>query len=255
MNLLTMVMVMLVVYTVFNVLVLSKQRQKGNEISNLLDVFQEEDTFFSKASELIEKETTPGTKEKIRVLKLWGEAYYGKEDAFKQTLNDLDVTNMFMKAKNPIEAYEDAFFYLCMAIPNRLYSDGKMALLDLLENKMDVYKETLENTLVYRIGKENSKFYHRQDDFGKGFLESVIEGEYAGFTYSKQLIGIYKDVVSTVLAAIYKEEGNKAKLEEQYPFLERFQQSALGERMLKELKIELPKKEEESSEEKGEEKE
>lgn len=252
MNIFTFVIIVLIVYTISNIFLLSKQKKQGNQIMDLLGVFDQPETFFTKANEILESEVPAITKEKTKVLKLWGEAFYDKDEDFKKSLEEIEITQLLVEAKNPVEANEDAFYYLCMAIPNNFYSKKKFELMDLLDKKIDEHKDILEKQLVYAIGKENQKFYKGQDDLGKTFLEKVIEGDYAGYMYSKQLIGLYKNVVSAVLACIYKNEGNEEKLKEQYPFLEVFVDSAAGRRMINELGVELPsedKKEEETEEE------
>lgn len=244
MNIYTIVMIVAIMYILMNIFTMSKTRKKGNDLVDLIQSLNDEEAFFTKANEIIGKEEAPTFAQKVRILKLFGEAHYERFEDFKETLKDIDLSKLFVNGKNPIEANEDAFYYMCMAIPNKLYSVQHFDELKLLNEEVDTYKELLEKELVYKIGCEMRKFYFHEEDRGQAFLEGVLEGEYEGYVYSKQLIGLYKSVTSLILAAIYREDGNEEKFQEQLPMVESFATSPAGERMAKELNMPLSKEEE-----------
>ena len=89
--------------------------------------------------------------------------------------------------------------------------------------------------MLYTLSKENEKFYKNEDDLGKSFYEKVLNGEYSEYKYSKQLIGLYKNIISAMLAAIYKKEDNTEKFKEILLDVREFAKTPLGDRWIKEL--------------------
>ena len=77
-------------------------------------------------------------------------------------------------------------------------------------------------------------------------MESFLEGEYGGYKYSKQRIGLYKNCEEALLAKMYEEENNTERLEECMEEIKTFgTKTRLGIRWLKEVGLSYPEEPEE----------
>ena len=252
MNVTLVINVFLIVLTLFfasKILKLSGRTKENKKMLKILDSFDDRDTFFSSADEFISTEKNQEFVNKVAVLRLWGDAYYERDEEFRTHLQEVNIDGLLNPdGKNRgYEMNEDSFFYLYLAIPNRLYYRKRDDLRSLLYERMEAYEAANENALLRKICQENKKFYDRKDDFGKSFIKSLLDGEYGGFKYSKQLIGLYKHCEEGILAVILKEEGDEEGCEECMNNLSDFAKNTrLGKRWTKELGIEL--KDEETAE-------
>ena len=239
------------VYMFYRVFQLSGRGRLNKEMLKILDKIDNRDEFFASADEFIEVSKDPEYGQKVRVLRLWGDVFYERDEEFKEHLEDLNIDILLQPAKKNqgFANNEDSFFYLYEAMPNRLYSRGRRDLRKLLDEKLSSYEEVNGDTLLKRLHDENAKFYDRTGDQGQEFIKSLLAGEYAGYRYSKQLIGLYKNCEEAILAAQYKEAGNTEGYEECLGNLRNFATNTrLGMRWLKELGLEYPKDEEETEE-------
>ena len=219
-------------------------------IMKVMDHFQEEDKFFELADQEIASNPKPEFQNKTRVLRLFGDAAYKRHDEFMKDLQELDLKALYVQNnKVSLEYNEDSFYYLFMAVPNKLYSVGDPELIDPLYEKLDQDAEVLDKLLVSKLGHEAKKYYLKEGDLGKPFFEGMLEGDYAGYKYSPQLIGMYKDMVGVLLARMALDEGDMAKYESFVPDMKAFTASGLGKRWIKELGIVLPEDPKEEDEE------
>ena len=240
------------VYMFYRVFQLSGRGRLNKEMLKILDKMDDRDAFFANADEFINVSKDPEYGQKVRVLRLWGDVFYERDEEFKEHLEDLNIDILLQPTKKNqgFANNEDSFFYLYMAIPNRLNYRGRNDLRRLHEEKIAAYAEVNGDTLLKAIHDENRKFYDRTDDHGQAFIKQLLAGEYAGYRYSKQLIGLYKNCEEAILAAQYRDEGNTEGYEECLKDIHNFATNTrLGMRWLKELHIELPKEEEEEPEE------
>ena len=239
------------VYMFYRVFQLSGRGRLNKEMLKILDKMDDRDAFFANADEFINVSKDPEYGQKVRVLRLWGDVFYERDEEFKEHLEDLNIDILLQPTKKNqgFANNEDSFFYLYMAIPNRLNYRGRNDLRRLHEEKIAAYAEVNGDTLLKAIHDENRKFYDRTDDRGQAFIKQLLAGEYAGYRYSKQLIGLYKNCEEAILAAQYRDEGNMEGYEECLKDIHNFATNTrLGMRWLKELHIELPKEEEEPEE-------
>jgi hypothetical protein len=235
----------------YRVFQLSGRGRLNKEMLKILDKMDDRDAFFANADEFINVSKDPEYGQKVRVLRLWGDVFYERDEEFKEHLEDLNIDILLQPTKKNqgFANNEDSFFYLYMAIPNRLNYRGRNDLRKLHEEKIAAYAEVNGDTLLKAIHDENRKFYDRTDDRGQAFIKQLLAGEYAGYRYSKQLIGLYKNCEEAILAAQYRDEGNTEGYEECLKDIHNFATNTrLGIRWLKELHIELPKEEEEPEE-------
>lgn len=186
---------------------------------------------------------------KLNVIKLWGKAYHKHTEEYDNILEDTNLDYLFKQGKNglTIESNEDAFFYLSLAIPNMLYGNGLNEERKKVWAKLSTKKDILDDQLVVKIGEACEKYYDGKEDKGQSFFEKVLEGDYGEFKYSKSLIGLYKEICTTMLYKIY-DENNDERKEECKPTVEIFATRGVGDRWLHAMNIELEKEEQEQEE-------
>ena len=248
---LNLILVAFSVYMFYRVFQLSGRGRLNKEMLKILDKMDDRDEFFARADEFIEVSKDPEYVQKVSVLRLWGDVFYERDEEYKQHLAELDIDTLLqpMQKNRGFANNEDSFFYLYLAIPNRLNFRGRNDLRKLNDEKLAAYEEINGDTLLKKIHDENKKFYEHTEDCGKDFIVSLLAGEYAGYRYSKQLIGLYKHCEEAILAVLYREEGNTEGYEECLENVKNFgTNTRLGIRWLKELGIELPNEEEETEE-------
>ncbi|MBQ9326968.1 MAG: hypothetical protein IJ225_00335 [Solobacterium sp.] len=253
MNLLINVVLMAIsVYMFYRVFKLSARGKLNRAMLAILDQIDERDTFFEQADAFIAEQKDAEYVQKVSVLRLWGDTFYARDAEFKEHLEALNI-DLLLNPDGKNKGYdpnEDSFFYLYCAIPNRLYYRKADGLRELLDEKLSAYADTNKFTLLRRIYEENRKFYSRTEDSGKTFITSLLEGDYGGFKYSKQLIGLYKHCEEAILAVLYQEEGNTEEYDNCIQDLKDFgTNTRLGKRWLSELGISLPVEESETDEE------
>lgn len=252
---LNLILIGISIYMFYRVIALSGRGRLNKAMLGILDKIDNKDEFFAAADEFIRENKDPEYGQKVRVLRLWGDVFYERDEEFKEHLEDLDIDVLLnpTKKNQGFANNEDSFFYLYMALPNRLNFRGRKDLRALLEEKLAPYAEINGDTLLKAIYDENKKFYERTDDQGQTFIRNLLAGEYAGYRYSKQLIGLYKHCEEAILAAQYKEAGNTEGYDECIANLKNFATNTrLGIRWMKELGIDYPTEEPEEETEAAE---
>lgn len=241
----------LTVFMFYRVMKLSGRNKINTKMLKILEKIEDRDAFFEAADSFIATEKDVEYVQKVSVLRLWGDAYHDLPDQFREHLDTVNVDTLLNPdGKNKgFSANEDSFFYLYMAMPNRLHYMKHEDLRALLDEKMAAYSEVNGSTLLKKLHDENDKYYTGRDDRGKGFMRQLLDGEYSGYTYSKQLIGLYKHCEEAILAKMYLEEGDLDAYEEAIADLDNFgRNTRLGIRWLKEVGLELPAKETDAKE-------
>jgi len=251
MKLFNIVLYIILAVMLVRTFLLSKRNKKTQELMLLVRELDDEQSFFDKIDEYINSIDDAEFAEKAKVIRLWGVCFHGRYERFEKALESLQL-DPIVTSKNgrSITPNEDSFFYLSLAIPQQLYVDGKNEELEMLKEKLSSISDLLDGQLVTAISEQLEPFYTRTGDKGKTFFEKVMDGDYGEYAYSKNLIGLYKDIIAVMLAKIYEEEGNTEKYEEVLPIVQSFMDSRVGNKWVKGagLNIELPKDEEEDSE-------
>lgn len=233
---------------IVNIILSSKGQKKRKGLIDLVNSIREEDVFFAKADDMVaDNQDNPEILNKTKVLILWGIAYHKDYERFEDALNDIDINALIAmkKGKYSIDMNEDSFFYMYLGIENFLYRDEKMDLYEKMKEKMKTVDEQLQGQLVREISLEIDKFYTNRDDLGLAFYEKVLEGNYAEYTYSKTMIGLYKSIVNAMAARIYLNKGDTEKYETTTEMVRDFDMSGVGHRWIQslELPVENPQEE------------
>ena len=246
-----LVMFAISAYMLYRIFMLTGRQKSNKKMLAILDQFDDEQGFFEAANQFIETEKDAEFVQKVSVLRLWGDTFYEKDEDFKKHLAELNIDTLSNPdGKNKgFSQNEDSFFYLYMAIPNRLNYRKAEGFRKLLHEKLSAYDEANAQVLLKKIYEENKKYYDNTDDRGRAFIESFLEGEYGGYKYSKQLIGLYKSCEEALLAKMYEEENNTERCEECMKDIETFgTKTRLGIRWMKEVGLSYPEEPEEEEE-------
>lgn len=242
--LLNIVLFGIAVLMAVKVMLMGQRNKKAKKIIDIVNSVDDKDAFYKMADEMINGKDAEFSN-KAKVLKLWGMAYHNDLKHFEEVMDDIDVDVLIdnRKGKNKIEANEDSFFYLYLAIGNMLEGLKRRDIRKKLDEKMSAYDERLSDTFVFQLHEAVNSFYDHTGDRGQAFYERILEGDYPGVRYSKSLIGLYKSIATAHLAVLYREAKNTEKFEECVPYVENFMEYGVGRRWLKVIHLTLPKKE------------
>ncbi|NLC96998.1 MAG: hypothetical protein GX675_05470 [Erysipelotrichaceae bacterium] len=230
----------------FNILKLSKRNNRSKKLINVVKTFNGKEVFFENIENFINTINDNEFLNKGRIVKVWGLIYYGRYDEVVEESKKINFNNLLSTNKKgySIENNEDSIYYYLLASQNTLYSNNKIDIMKQLNNLFTI-KEDINETLIYKIYESNQKYYFKEDDLGKNFFENVLEGNYSEYYYNKKLIGIYKSIVTIVLAKIYIDENEKEKFNDLKEDLYNYKETVIGNRFIEELNLNDYLKEEE----------
>lgn len=255
-SIMTLVMFVLLIYMVVRTFLLAKKNNKNKKLLKVLDEINDEQKFFEDADKVIDEEKDKTFAAKIEVLRIWGDVYYRREKAFREHLSALDIDLLLHPQGSKADGFnenEDSFFYLYTAIPNHLWSIGRNDLRAAVDEKLQPYHEALSNTFLSVMHDSFALFYDNKEDKGRSFYNAVSNGDYGQYRYNRQLIGLYKDMITVMQARLALDEGSADGIKPYEEDLRRFSETRLGARWMKELSVELPSGEEQTEETKEEE--
>ena len=235
MGFLNILLYMLLTYMILNMFMQSRRAGKTNVLVELLKMIDDKDAFFAKADQMIAETESEVAKNKYRVLRLYGRVCHKMYDSVVDELNEIDL-DALLKDGDMTEN-EDSFFYLYITLPMMLHGDGRDDLRAPIREKLAKYDETLDKAMLVRLSRACDKFFDQVDDLGKSTFYAFWEGDYAGLTYNKQLIGVYKNICASCLAWFYKKEDNTAEYEDLMSILQDFANTGIGEKWLKALDL------------------
>lgn len=227
------------IYMIFRMFSMNKGVNRRRKIISVVNQIPDEQAFYEAADQLLREEEDPVIQAKTRVIRLWGMIYHDNTDHFEDELNEIDLEPLFTEKKGriTIEADEDSFFYLLLSTPNMLYGLGRNDLIGKIFDKVSAYDDRLNNQLIKAIADHCRLFYEGKEDLGEAFFRKIDEGDYPGYIYSKQLIGVYKNICDTMLCKILADRGEDYSDFEIYA--ESFAKMGIGKRWISVLGLEL----------------
>lgn len=234
------ILYIVMIYSVYRLFTASKRNGRGRELISIVSNVNHKDEFMEQIDELISTCGDPVYENKARVIKLWGYAYHKDYADFASTAESLNVDELIQVNKKGVKTItenEDSFFYLCLGIPNLLYANDAMEYVKILQEKIEPYKDVLDDQLVAALGKANRDFCEKQNDQGVTFFQKLLDGDYAEYSYSKGLIGLYKMIANAMLAKYYENEGTLADHPETKDLLDQFAKTGLGQRWMKAIDL------------------
>ena len=102
---------------------------------------------------------------------------------------------------------------------------------------MDAYKERLSRTMLVAMNNSLHAYYNKEGDLGLSFDQSVLDGDYAQYTYSKQLVGLYKQMIEAKYTRLARDRGDTEAAATYVDDLKHFSSSRLGKRWLSEFHL------------------
>ena len=237
----------IMIYLIFRMFSMNKGVNRRRQIISVVNKIFDEAEFFSAADELIQNAQDPVIETKTRIIRLWGMAFHNRTARFEDELNEINLDSLFTykNGKVMIESDEDSFFYLLLAIPNMLYAIERTDLSVKIFEKVSAYDDKLENQLIKAVADHCMMYYKGEGDLGEQFFRNVDQGEYPGYRYSKQLIGIYKNVCDTMLCRILADRGEDYSEFEIY--VQNFAKMGVGKRFIEALGLDIKAPEEEGN--------
>ncbi len=214
--------------------------REGKKNSGLIDAVRNvnnPDLFFEKINEVLAGNYDELFLQKAYVIKLWGICYTGVYDDWDDTLKHIDIDRFIdhKRGAATIQYNEDSILYLYLVLPEMLHYSGNEDKKAELTARLEAYRSDLEGQLVLRLHDEFEKFYSNEDDKGQKFFEQLLEGEYEGYSYSKQMIGVYKSMCACDLAKIYEEQGTPEKIADNEDLITSFTGITLGKKWVTDL--------------------
>ena len=237
MNITTILLVVAAVYCIFRLISMQKDARINKKILRILGAFGDKQAFEEALNQEFSPENTPEYTARLQALRVWGGAYHDDEDMFREGLANMDVSVLLTgdPQRSAVGLNESTFFWLLLFAPNNLYSKNRMDQLSEIYEKMEPYRDQLEHEMVWQLALANKAYYEKSGDLGRAFYERVMEGDYADLHYTKDLIGIYKHIITAMQCRIWLDEGDTEKYEESIGVLDEFRKAPLGKRWLEEL--------------------
>lgn len=231
MNYFNILLYIILIIGLIRIFSMSARNTNTKIIVNAVQKVFDRDEFYSYVDTQLANMKSKEFRNKMLVIKLWGEVYHNDFDKYPETLQEIDVGKVLQddKGRSTITENEDALFYLYLAIPNALYGKDRDDLRKLLAEKMQPYHEQLKSHMACAIGSACSDYYENTNNKGKEFFERILDGDYEEYDYSKQLISMYKNICSAMLYEEYSQT-NDQRLEEAKSMIEYFRGMGAGER-------------------------
>lgn len=122
----------------------------------------------------------------------------------EEIINNINYENIFLQngkyKKNHVNLNSDMMIWTLASMP-RLKKINK---LDVIKEKMDKLEDKLSNHVEYKVFKAVYSLLNGNEEESK-FLDDLINGEYSGVEYDKQLIGVTKRISLAYIASKNKE--------------------------------------------------
>lgn len=249
MDIFLLVLYAILIYMIVRMFAMRRTNQKMNKVIELVKLLEDENAFMEKADGYIQNASGDEERTKFQILKLWGICYHGRYDEYTDMLSEIHPEYL-LGTKN---SNDDSFFYLFLAIPNILQAAGKWEELDAVITKTDEHRNVFEKRLDYQIAENCILYYKNEKDRGFSFFEAVMEGSYEEYSYNRQLIGLYKQTVASMLVGQYEERGDREHYDEMKSIADEFRETRIGEMWISNLsgdqKKEIQPEEEKTAEE------
>ena len=143
MKLTTIMIIFMIFYMIYSNIGMGKKTLKSKKLNAVLQDMPDKDLIFQELDEMIAEEKDPAFVSKHIVIKLWASIYHNENELCLDLLDQLNIDSLISDGKNnTIINYEDSFFYLLLAIPNRLFYAEEPELMEKFYEKLEPYKET-----------------------------------------------------------------------------------------------------------------
>jgi len=192
--------VLLSYVTYRNFILIGRYRHNKEYIECYGDMLADTEGAYDRVCRYIDKEKSEECKSKGRVLKLYQQL--DRPEDPMETLQGIDLKEVFYNkgkfSRQKMMMNSDVFVWLYM----NMAKARKLSKFDVLNGLYEkiVELDQLENRVEFQLAKAIYNALCEKEDAGVGFLSGLLEGNYAGYGYEKNLIGLYKRFASSTLA-------------------------------------------------------
>lgn len=208
-------------------------RKDAKYVETYTGVLKKSETAGEQLDSYYETETEPSLKNKTAVVKIFNDLNNDKD--VNEIVENLDIKSIVclgdkVNLEN-ITENSDVFIWLNLLL-TKAKSKENYDVIKKVYEKVSQFDEDLKNNVEYNVFKTTYNCMVDSNETSYEFLRDLLEGNYAHYTYDKQLIGVYKKIAVALLA--YK--GQEIK-EEDKVLLEEFATGQIGNFFLGDLNI------------------
>lgn len=225
--------IILFAMTIKNIITIRKSAN-AKEYTHIYQSFlRDEEDVESKLEAYLNKEKSLEFINKARILKVYLDIEKGYDAV--ASCNSIDFKEiMFAKDKFSDEMYvnnadSNAWLILNIVKANK---ENKQDVADTLINRINEYEQYLNKYVEYNTLTSIYKCLYNIDDEGVEFLRKLLNGEYAGYSYNKKMVGLFKKLAATIL--IYKGE---TLSEDDVLLVKDFANNYIGRKIMTDLSI------------------
>lgn len=224
------IIIILLIFTTRNFLLLRDLRGSKGYRNIYQAVIHKETDVINKLEEYIKEEKNDYLLNKAYVLLMY--VKLPNNDDVGEVIEKIDYTKIFLKNgkynKQFVNINSDMIIWTLCCFP-RL---KKIKKLSLIKEKFDTLQDQLSNHVEYRVFNGAYAVMNNNIEESK-FLNELVNGEYSGLDYDKQLIAVTKRIALAYIACQSKEKKNIEYADE----LKTLSNSMLGKSLLMDLDI------------------
>lgn len=241
MNFVMILLYIFLIYMIIRTILLQKANKRLRGIIDLVKMIDDEQGFLTRAQEEIDAAPTEEMKTKYQVLKLWGLATYGHMDEYDELLPEINTALLFQSKQQN----DDSLFYMLLAIPNILQVNRDSERADALIAKVESEVENAGSRMDVKLAHACNDAYFDRNDKGMDYFRKLMDGDYEGEVYAKNLISLYKEIVGTMLYKAYTitPPEDSTEIDEARSLAEAYNETRIGTTWLKNIGVVLESEE------------
>ena len=245
--LLLIMIVMVVMMLISNYRKIKNVRKDARYVDSYMRILRDEEGSHENLNNYIQEEVNPELINKSLIVKVYTDLL-DKQNAL-ETVDRINFDEVFGVGGNykseKVSKNSDSFIWLLLDLvkAKELNNEG---LMEALYEKVSKYE--MDQQVEYLVFKAAYEVFKDKEDKDLSFLYKLLQGEYVGYAYDKQLVGVFKRVAATLL--VY---ANAEIAEEDENMLKDFSVTQVGNRIMGSLNLLDKYKVEENKEEENKE--
>lgn len=241
--LLLIMTVMVIMMLVSNFRKIKNVRKDARYVDAYMRILRDEEGSHENLDNYIGEEVNPELINKSLIVKVYTDLLDRRNAG--ETVDRINFNEVFGADGSGVSGIvtrnSDSFVWLILDISKAKELDNE-GLMDTLYEK--VSQHGLDNQAEYLVFKAAYEIFKNKEDKDISFLRKLLQGEYVGYAYDKQLIGFFKKFAATLLVC-----ANEEIDPDDENMLKDFALTQVGNRLLRSLNLldrykpEEPKKE------------
>lgn len=245
--LLLIMTVIIITMLISNFRKIKNVRKDARYVDAYMRVLRDEEDAHENLNNYISEEVNPELINKSLIVKVYTDML--DQQNVLETVERINFGEVFEadgnNASSKVTRNSDSFVWLILdlAMAKELGNEG---LMDVLYEKVSSYR--LDNQVEYLVFKAAYEIFKNKEDKDTSFLKRLLQGDYVGYAYDKQLVGFFKKYAATLLVYANEDidENDEAMLKD-------FALTQVGNRLMRHLNLLDKYKVEENKEENKEE--